>query len=77
MKKGGNMEQTKGMKYYNKVKDYCDKEGISIHSLEKQCGIGNGTIFGWQAENSTPNITTLEKLARGTKTKIKDWLIME
>jgi transcriptional regulator with XRE-family HTH domain len=72
---GGNMEQGKGTKYYNKVKEYCEKQGISIHVLEKQCGIGNGIIGSWRSKNSVPNIETLEKLAQGTNTNIKEWIV--
>lgn len=46
---------------YKKIKDICDSKGISISYLEKSCGIGNGTIRGW--EKSNPRINSLKKVA--------------
>ena len=44
-----------------KVEELCKKKGVSISRLEKECGIGNATIKGW--EESSPRVDTLKKVA--------------
>lgn len=44
-----------------KIKELCRENGISISRLEKECGIGNATIVGW--EKSYPRIDNLKKVA--------------
>lgn len=36
---------------YNKVVEFCKKEGIPVYVFEKECGLGNGTIRGWKMGN--------------------------
>lgn len=52
------------MDYYQKVKDLCETEGISIFRLEKKLEIGNGTIGRWNHGETTPSIPLLKKLAK-------------
>lgn len=40
----------------------CEKRGKTIAAVEREAGIGNGTIGKWKA--ATPNISTLEKVAK-------------
>ncbi len=44
-----------------RVESLCKEKGISISRLEKDCGIGNGTIKRW--DESAPRIDTLKKVA--------------
>ena len=46
---------------YDRVKEICESKGLTISALEKQAGLGNGTIGGWR--NSIPSISTLSKVA--------------
>ena len=46
---------------YNKIKILCKEKGISIHALEKEIGLGGGTISRWQ--NSNPRFETVLKVA--------------
>ena len=39
----------------------CKKRGISIAKLEKECGLGNATIRGWN--NSSPKVENLKSVA--------------
>lgn len=39
----------------------CKEKGISICKLEKECGIGNGTISRW--EKSSPTVDSVRKVA--------------
>lgn len=39
----------------------CAKNGISISRLEKELGLGNATIRGW--DRSSPNVDNLKKVA--------------
>lgn len=46
---------------YNKIKILCKEKGISVHALEKEIGLGGGTISRWQ--NSNPGFETVLKVA--------------
>ena len=46
---------------YESIKNICDKKNISVTSLEKKIGLGNGTIQKWKYVS--PNVTTLKKVA--------------
>ena len=50
------------MNYYQKVKELCQAEEISIFNLERKLEIGNGTIGRWE-KGATPSIPTLKKIA--------------
>lgn len=43
------------------IKKMCKEKEISIHQLEKECGLGNATIRGW--EKSSPSVDKLKKVA--------------
>lgn len=44
-----------------RVKELCEKKGVSISRLEKDCNIGNATIKKW--DESMPRVDTLKKVA--------------
>jgi transcriptional regulator with XRE-family HTH domain len=44
-----------------RIKELCDKEGITIKALEKALGFGNGTIRLW--DNSSPSAAKLYLVA--------------
>ena len=46
---------------YENVLALCRERNIRVARLEKEAGLGNGTVRGW--ENSAPSITTLQKVA--------------
>lgn len=46
---------------YTKVAQLCKQRGISIAKLEKEVGIGNGTIGRW--EKSSPTVESIKKVA--------------
>lgn len=46
---------------YKNVLKLCSEKKISVFKLEKECGIGNGTIKGW--ESSNPRVDNLKKVA--------------
>ena len=47
---------------FNNIKKLCEKRGISISQLEKEAGLGNGTISGWK--ESMPRIDSLQAVAK-------------
>ena len=47
---------------FNNIKKICDEKGISIFQLEKEAGLGNGTISGWK--ESMPRIDKLQSVAK-------------
>ncbi len=50
-----------GNKVYKNVMALCRERNIRVARLEKEAGLGNGTVRGW--ENSTPSVATLQKVA--------------
>lgn len=53
---------------YDNVKRISDEKGISIFQLEKEAGLGNGTIGGWRT--STPRLDSLQAVAKVLKVKV-------
>lgn len=44
-----------------KIRELCDKKGITLSELERTCGIGNATISRW--DKSFPRIDNINKVA--------------
>ena len=57
---------------YERIKVLCEKKGISICSLEKQAGLGNGVIRGWK--KSSPTVSNLQEVAKVLKVKVSKLL---
>jgi len=53
-----------------KIKAWCKENKTPVSALEKMCGLGNGTIGGW--EKSTPRIESLIAVSRVTGLSIVD-----
>ena len=46
---------------YERIREECEKRGISIAKLEQMSGLGNATIRGWI--EGSPKVETLKKVA--------------
>ena len=46
---------------FDKLKAMCAEKGITFRKLEKECGIGNGTIARWKT--SSPSVANLKAVA--------------
>lgn len=46
----------------DRIKDLCNKKGITIAELERACGIGNGIIARWR--KSKPSFERVAKVAK-------------
>ena len=46
---------------YENVITLCRERNIRVARLEKEAGLGNGTIRGWEV--SKPSVATLQKVA--------------
>lgn len=46
---------------YQRIKDICDAKGMSIRSVERKAGLGNGTIAGWC--KCSPTIEKIKSVA--------------
>jgi len=57
---------------FDKIKEIAEKKGISIQKIEKEAGLGNGTISKWNA--SKPLAENLQKVAAVLGVKIEDLL---
>ena len=48
---------------YDNVKRLCWEKHTTICALEKDCGIGNGSIGKWAGREAAPSISVLQKIA--------------
>lgn len=46
---------------YEKIEKLCREGGLSIASLERECGLANATIKGWK--KCSPTVANLAKVA--------------
>lgn len=46
---------------FENIAKRCREKGISISRLEKECGLGNATVRGWEA--SDPSAKKLKRVA--------------
>lgn len=60
---------------FNIIKRFCAERNISISQLEKEAGLGNGTISGWK--ESMPRIDSLQAVAKVLKVSVDDLLSEE
>ena len=57
---------------YGNVLRLCYEKNMTIQQLEKEAGLGNGTIGGWK--NSSPRVDSLQAVARVLKVKVEKLL---
>lgn len=48
---------------YENVKRLCEKRKTNFASVEKACGIANGTIGKWAGRDAAPRIDTVTAIA--------------
>lgn len=53
---------------YDKIKEICKEKGISVSSVEKEAGLGNGAISKWN--ESSPTLERLQAVANVLKVKL-------
>lgn len=46
---------------YDKIKKECEEKNISIRVLEKEVGLGNGSISKWK--NASPTVDNMKKVS--------------
>lgn len=46
-----------------KIRCLCKENGTSIYALERELGIGNGTISKWGRTRRSPRVETLKRVA--------------
>ena len=57
---------------YNNIKKLCVEQNISISQLEREAGLGNGTVGGWKT--ASPTIDNLQAVAKVLKVKVEKLL---
>ena len=55
-----------------RIKEKCKEQGLTISGLEKEAGIGNGTISRWN--KSSPTVDSLQAVAKVLKCTVEDLL---
>ncbi len=53
---------------YDKIKQICEKKGISVASIERKANLSNGSISKWNT--STPTVDNLKAVADVLKIKV-------
>lgn len=54
---------------YDKIKEICKKNGVSVSAVEKEAGLSNGTISKWN--ESSPSVDNLKAVANVLKIKVE------
>lgn len=57
---------------FKNIAKLCKEKGISISTLEKECGISNGTIGKWRV--SSPTVENVRKVAAFLETTVDELL---
>ena len=60
-----NKERGHGLVILQMIREYCDKNGLSIAAFERKCGLGNGVVAEW-GKGSKPNTASLLKISEAT-----------
>lgn len=55
---------------YNKIKEICKTQGVSVASVEKEAKLSNGAISKWN--ESSPTIDNLQAVANVLKVKVDE-----
>lgn len=55
-----------------KIKALCKERGLSLYSLEKSLGMGNGTIGKWGLPNRKPNIDNVMAVANALGVSVSE-----
>ena len=56
------------MHIYDKIKELCEKRGVSVRQVETAAGLKNGAISKWN--DSSPTIKSLKAVADVLKVKV-------
>lgn len=63
------------MAIYDRIKDACREQGISVTRVEKESGLSNGSISKWN--ESSPTVDKLNAVAKVLNKTIDDLLDAE
>lgn len=55
-----------------KIKTLCKERGLSLYSLEKSLGMGNGTIGKWGLPNRKPNLDNVMAVANALGVSVSE-----
>ena len=48
---------------FSKLLDLIEEQGKTFYQVEKEAGLGNGTIRKWARDEANPTIANLQKVA--------------
>lgn len=58
---------------FEKIREYCKVNNLSIAKFEKKCGIGNGCVKRWEDGKVSPSMGSLMKIVEATGIDISRW----
>ena len=59
---------------YERVVEYCERNGMTISAFEKHCGLANGTVAKWKDNPGGARIDTILKIVERTGISIQKWV---
>lgn len=63
------------MVFVDNVKDYCQKNGLSVAAFERKCDVANAVISGIERGRSkNPSVSTLFKIQQTTGIDMTYWM---
>lgn len=57
---------------YDRIKELCESQGMSVAELERRAGLGNGTIGKWKTVSA--NLDSLAKVSTILNTTVSELL---
>lgn len=48
---------------FARIRQLCEERGISITTLEQECGLKNGTVCKWKDDTKNPRVDSAKKVA--------------
>ena len=59
---------------YERIVEYCERNGMTISAFEKHCELANGTVAKWKANPSSAKVETVMRIVARTGIPIQKWI---
>lgn len=59
---------------YQRIVEYCERNGLSISAFEKHCELANGTVAKWKDSPNAAKLETVMRIVAKTGIPITRWI---
>jgi len=59
---------------YQRIVEYCERNGLSISAFEKHCELANGTVAKWKDNPNAAKLETVMRIVAKTGIPITRWI---